>query len=945
MLSLETRSFLNYTTIALVIAADVSLARASASLIPFYLAYGIAVVLWFVVILRLDITLGLDSTPLKNAALFGINVIIAGSLLATVFVFSAHNLSTDQYQYRDFEAFLRKGLAPWSGFVFTYPQGAALLFAALMRFPSFAWTMVVIAAQAATIAIITFASGRPSRHSLVSGFAYATCPFTVIEAGSNAHLDVLVSLCFAAAGLAILAKRGSATAALLTVAALLKAWPAALVVGFILGLRKLRSFLYAALAAALVVLLSILPFAKDLGGLFFYWHTLLPFNGGSTLAGVVTTSQFVQNSLFALGSDWPALWLLIPVGAFLFCVAFFALCFRNELSSSAATLSWTISCILLSIMGIYVASIPFAPSAHAYTWWTPSSVFILRGIAVLLFSIGAIATWPRYIRAITRNFPYFLITGITVSIGVIFLHGNTFGWYLLPCLAFLCLLPSGKSRWFLLASLCAFYASYTTSNFRHNPDKVIARAGHYIVTTAPDYYRTNQRFLFVGKLASGGYGVTIPKRFRYIAVHTKGLCQGMLSTTIAHRTSMTTVTNNQSIVPINSPLGTKATFRLSGHDCAISAAYALMADTDSARFHETRKGDLRMTLALRSHRAAFSSYVKAYAPLHVRPRKYMAIALTQWSNMDPSFGGNAVALSGYLIGRTKMSVATRVPFDLNDRNTPRAYHLVMRYPLKNMAHHLALVTGIEIEARTVIPTPPVHIIISHVAIVDDSISANGDWVAVVLGILLLTAAFVWGLRFPENEKALEHDAPEGPWRALHRTATSGFRVLRWALRTLFYRAAHLGRLHVASNSYIDAGLVMIGLGRLSLGRGSYIGAYCVYQGDGNVSVGAHTYLGHYVNFGSDALITIGDDCLVGNRVTFIDSDHVTADRAEPICRQGLIANKITISNNVWIGTGVVVLRGVTIGEGAVVGAGAVVTRDVPSYTVVAGVPARTIKTR
>lgn len=945
MLSLKIRPLVNYTTIALLIAADVFLARVSASLLPFYLAYMIAVVVWFVAFLRLDIRLGLDSAPLKNAVSFAITIIITGSLLTTVFVFGAHNLSTDQYQYRDFETFLRAGLAPWSGFVFTYPQGAALLFTVLMRFPPAAWTIVALAAQAATIAIITFAPGRPSRHSLVSGFAYATCPFTLIEAGTNAHLDVLVSLCFAAAGVAILAKRESTTAALLTAAALLKAWPAALVVGFVLGLRKFRSLLYATLAVALVVLLSIFPFAKDLGGLVFYWHTLLPFNGGSTLAGVVTTSTFVQNSLFALRSDWPTFWFLIPVGAFLFCGSFVAFCFRNELSSAAATLTWTISCIFMSIMGIYVASMPFAPSAHAYTWWTPSAVLILRGTAMLLFSIGAIATWPRYFRSITRSSHHLLMSGIAVSIGIIFLHGNTFGWYLLPCLAFFCFLPSGKSRWFLLASLCAFYASYTTSNFRQSPDKIIAKATHYTITTAPDYYRANQQFLFVRKLPSGGYGVSIPKRFRYIAVHMKGLCQGQLSTTIAHRTSFTTVSNNQSIVPIYRSSGREAAIRPPGHDCAISTAYGLTTDANSVRFHETRKGDLRMTLAMRSHHAAFSPYIKAYAPLHVRPTRYMAIAISQWSSMDPSFGGNAVAISGYLIGRTKTSADVRVPFDLNDRNTPKFYHLIMRYPLKNLTQQLAVVTGIEIEARAVIPTVPVHIVISHVAIVDDSIAANGNWIAVVLGVLLLTATFVWGVRFSENEGIPERDDSEGPWGELRRTMASGFRVLTWALRTLLYRLAHLGRLHVASNSYIDVGLVMIGLGKLAINKKSYIGAYCVYQGDGNVNVGTRTYLGHYVNFGSDALIAIGDDCLVGNRVTFIDSDHIIADREEPIRKQGLIANKITISNNVWIGTGVVVLRGVTIGEGAVVGAGAVVTRDVPPYTVVAGVPARPIKRR
>lgn len=94
-------------------------------------------------------------------------------------------------------------------------------------------------------------------------------------------------------------------------------------------------------------------------------------------------------------------------------------------------------------------------------------------------------------------------------------------------------------------------------------------------------------------------------------------------------------------------------------------------------------------------------------------------------------------------------------------------------------------------------------------------------------------------------------------------------------------------------------------------------------------------------------VWIGDDVLIGPDVMFITLEHVFDDRDVPIRDQGYRAPKgpIVIGDDTWIGARVIVLPGVRIGRGVVVGAGSVVTKDVPDWAVVAGVPAKPIGVR
>ena len=94
-------------------------------------------------------------------------------------------------------------------------------------------------------------------------------------------------------------------------------------------------------------------------------------------------------------------------------------------------------------------------------------------------------------------------------------------------------------------------------------------------------------------------------------------------------------------------------------------------------------------------------------------------------------------------------------------------------------------------------------------------------------------------------------------------------------------------------------------------------------------------------------IIVEDGVLTGKWVTIVDNNHGETDRVSlrmpPLSRTIVSKGPVVIKTNVWLGDKVTVLPGVTIGEGAVVAANSVVTRNVPPFCVVAGIPAKVIK--
>ena len=142
-------------------------------------------------------------------------------------------------------------------------------------------------------------------------------------------------------------------------------------------------------------------------------------------------------------------------------------------------------------------------------------------------------------------------------------------------------------------------------------------------------------------------------------------------------------------------------------------------------------------------------------------------------------------------------------------------------------------------------------------------------------------------------------------------------------------------------------------GRLVIGQGSLVeGGIAFEQAGAEVRIGARSFVN--AQLAAAELITIGDDVLVAWGVTIVDHDShslVFGKRKDDVSLwargekrwDDVPVEPVTVGDKAWIGLNAIILKGVTLGEGAVVGAGSVVTRNVASWTVVAGNPARVIR--
>ncbi len=150
---------------------------------------------------------------------------------------------------------------------------------------------------------------------------------------------------------------------------------------------------------------------------------------------------------------------------------------------------------------------------------------------------------------------------------------------------------------------------------------------------------------------------------------------------------------------------------------------------------------------------------------------------------------------------------------------------------------------------------------------------------------------------------------------------------------------------IDDNCFLDAG----GSGEkgVRIGDGVILSRNCVVQGKtGHLILEERVDIGCNCFFSSVAGITIGASTIIAGNC-YVGGARYYHDRLDmSIMDQGVYSRgAIAIGSNSWIGAGAIILDGVTLGSGVIVGAGSVVTKSIPDFAVVAGVPAKIIRIR
>jgi len=190
----------------------------------------------------------------------------------------------------------------------------------------------------------------------------------------------------------------------------------------------------------------------------------------------------------------------------------------------------------------------------------------------------------------------------------------------------------------------------------------------------------------------------------------------------------------------------------------------------------------------------------------------------------------------------------------------------------------------------------------------------------------------------------------GSMRKLFFGKSSGRVLIGKGVRILYSQNLFVGKDFIAEDysemNCLASKNIVLG-DRVTIGKYAIIRPANMYGGEKGegLRIGNNSNIGPYSYIGCSGYIEIGDNVMISPRVSIYAENHNYSKTTIPIKQQGITRQNVKIDDDCWIAAHSVILAGVTIGRGSVVAAGSVVTKDVPPYSVVAGVPAKIISQR
>lgn len=152
---------------------------------------------------------------------------------------------------------------------------------------------------------------------------------------------------------------------------------------------------------------------------------------------------------------------------------------------------------------------------------------------------------------------------------------------------------------------------------------------------------------------------------------------------------------------------------------------------------------------------------------------------------------------------------------------------------------------------------------------------------------------------------------------------------------------------LGENVVFEPGCLVFHPENIEIGDDVYVGHAAILKGyhKGLMRIGRGTWIGQGAFFHSAGDILIGEKVGIGPYVKIITSVHQEGQPGTPVMDGELQFARVVVEDGADIGVGAILLPGVTVGAGSIVGAGSVVTRDVAPHEIVAGNPARRLRSR